>query len=368
MLFVSCAGISIFMVMSCTKDTEPGIILDCQSPVCFEASLADDFTKGREVDVDNIMGTAASSGVGMFAYHQAAVNGHAVNFSRYTCMESDPDFMYNQKIGIYSGSQWSWSYDPVKYWPDSENDRVSFFAYAPYSEQMTWDRMNVTSDENGDAVRFSFIIDDDPSLQNDWIWAAPQLNLCKSQSVHFSFRHALARIGVYVGVEVDTDTGSPSLWTLENAEIKVNSVIFTNICEKAVIIYDTSDGSVSYEGSGSQRILMKRLDHFDESASIINTTNYGTVDISSEGGFKRLNREDCYLFLSPQDLAQRDVEVIIGYTVTVVDPVNPAITSSVSRNISRKLHADAHISKFAAGKAYKLKFLIGVSSSEFTLK
>ena len=40
--------------------------------------------------------------------------------------------MYNQKVA-YSASEWG--YTPVKYWPNTEGDKISFFAYAPYVDE-----------------------------------------------------------------------------------------------------------------------------------------------------------------------------------------------------------------------------------------
>lgn len=47
-----------------------------------------------------------------------------------------PSFMHNQMVkwdatGGATGTG-AWTYSPVKYWPNRENDRISFFAYAPY--------------------------------------------------------------------------------------------------------------------------------------------------------------------------------------------------------------------------------------------
>ena len=42
-----------------------------------------------------------------------------------------PNFMYNQLVGKQTDG--TWSYSPVKFWPDnSTTDKISFFAYAPY--------------------------------------------------------------------------------------------------------------------------------------------------------------------------------------------------------------------------------------------
>lgn len=41
-----------------------------------------------------------------------------------------PNFMYKQLMSKESSSG-SWNYSPVKYWPNNNNDQISFFAFAP---------------------------------------------------------------------------------------------------------------------------------------------------------------------------------------------------------------------------------------------
>ncbi len=45
------------------------------------------------------------------------------------------NFMWNQKIQYTENV--GWNYSPLKYWPTKEHDKISFFAYAPYSENQT---------------------------------------------------------------------------------------------------------------------------------------------------------------------------------------------------------------------------------------
>ncbi len=46
-----------------------------------------------------------------------------------------PSFMHNQMVkwdGTLNSGTGGWTYTPVKYWPNRPNDKISFFAYAPY--------------------------------------------------------------------------------------------------------------------------------------------------------------------------------------------------------------------------------------------
>lgn len=39
--------------------------------------------------------------------------------------------MYNQ-AAEYDSKTSAWTYSPIKYWPNRDGDKISFFAYAPY--------------------------------------------------------------------------------------------------------------------------------------------------------------------------------------------------------------------------------------------
>ena len=70
------------------------------------------------------------AGFGIFGYFTAGTTYD---------QNATPNFMYNQQVK-YDGSKWK--YEPVKYWPNEygnaaqsdDIDRVSFFAYAPWTE------------------------------------------------------------------------------------------------------------------------------------------------------------------------------------------------------------------------------------------
>ncbi len=53
-----------------------------------------------------------------------------------TYWNSQPNFMYNQLVerDRLDNVTWgAWKYSPIKYWPNQTTDKLSFFAYAPYS-------------------------------------------------------------------------------------------------------------------------------------------------------------------------------------------------------------------------------------------
>ena len=82
----------------------------------------------------DVLKTAASGGFGVLAYF--------TDNQPYT-ISAVPNFMYNQQVTCVdpAADPAVWTYSPLKYWPNefgadaaSEGmDRLSFFAYAPYT-------------------------------------------------------------------------------------------------------------------------------------------------------------------------------------------------------------------------------------------
>jgi len=83
--------------------------------------------------------TTASLQTGFHKDAGFGVFGYYTSNSLYDTNNSTPNFMYNQQV-TYSSSNTSWTYEPVKYWPNEygdaaasdDLDKVSFFAYAPW--------------------------------------------------------------------------------------------------------------------------------------------------------------------------------------------------------------------------------------------
>ena len=124
---------------------------------------------------------------GVLAYY---TNGNSWN-NGYT-----PNFMYNQKINWHTDN---WAYSPVKYWPTALNDKVSFFAYAPYDDQQA----GTLTDNHGIALSGNAVTGA-PSLDFtvNTNSIADQVDLVHASAidknkemVDFHFQHALSRLG-----------------------------------------------------------------------------------------------------------------------------------------------------------------------------
>lgn len=131
-------------------------------------------------------------------------------------------FNHRQVRWDEDNSVWDYSYtDPSKpdkkytkeYWPMSADEKVTFFAYAPYSEYSS-----AASLSNTDGPLITYIASTDLSAQKDLLWGTntsglPHRNVNRTSysggSVDMHFRHAPAKIHFTInGAEVGDETSA----------------------------------------------------------------------------------------------------------------------------------------------------------------
>lgn len=101
------------------------------------------------------------------------------------------NFMHNQRVNK-SGT---WTYNPVKYWPNNATDKLSFFAYAPYGDSsVTLPPANSTG-----FPTLTYNVPQTEADQIDLLAATPLMNQTYttaggSGSVSFKMNHALTKV------------------------------------------------------------------------------------------------------------------------------------------------------------------------------
>ena len=211
---------------------------------------------------------------------ETPVNGHAVDFGTYTeqfqtrsevkraipdggsmgvyaylhdnstwlkASVHTPNFMWNQQATYHADGN-SFIYSPLKYWPNEENDKVSFIAYYPYCAETPGNLDDATglktllgNADNG-LPSFEFTVKGNAAEQVDLLISdlitdlphsraaedapgAPFNNLSVYDHVKFVFRHALAKIEFRVIADADIRR--------DIVGFKINSLKITNIYKQS---------------------------------------------------------------------------------------------------------------------------------------
>ena len=183
--------LTLFAGVACNEIERPE---EKMVPTSFSAAVSD----GIATRATGMIGDDASLQAGGFG-----VFGCYTGLYNYSESDANSSFMYNQELEWVSGDA-RWEYNPVKYWPGEEGHKVSFFAYAPYSE----------CDGTGcipSCVRYQetadpwvmYRIAENPDDQVDLLYATPLLDQTKmavNERLEFTFKHALACVGENVTI------------------------------------------------------------------------------------------------------------------------------------------------------------------------
>lgn len=163
-------------------------------PIAFSAAVSGDIS----TRASGMIGDDASLQAGGFG-----VFGCYTGLHNYSESDANSSFMYNQKLEWVPGDA-RWEYNPVKYWPGEEGHKVSFFAYAPYSECNGTGCIPscVRYQETADPW-VMYRIAENPDDQVDLLYATPLLDQTKmavNERLEFTFKHALACVGENVTI------------------------------------------------------------------------------------------------------------------------------------------------------------------------
>lgn len=146
-------------------------------------------TRGQDVTTS----TMQQTGFGIMGYYTGRNLWAKANKDNLT-----PSFMYNQKV-TYSNP--AWTYSPVKYWPNNKNDKVSFFAYAPYEDQSTKKNgieISKITDKGTPFINFTLKDKDNLTDMVDLVVAKELDRTFEKGTIAFQFEHTLSKISFKV--------------------------------------------------------------------------------------------------------------------------------------------------------------------------
>lgn len=311
----------------------------------FSAGFAQDATKasGEKASLAN------NDKIGVFACYTGDIP--------YNLTSVSPDFMYNQEV-TYNES--NWTYSPVKYWPNNDSERISFFSYYPYisSEAALTATDGIIGFSNANAKGDPWLVfklpEGAPATQTDLMYGMPRIDVQKqsvSDKVSFTLNHALACIADGVSVQMSED-----LYDLMKEQMDISitglKIEYSNLTTKARLVLNTTVGP-NWKEVISGELLSSRT---YTSAAITGktfskdaTSNPEAMTIDSGHG----------LFYIPLQLAGQprpQAEITLSYTVTRVG-TNGSFTDTAVKVID-----------FTPGDASKKQNLVLTLNEHFNLE
>lgn len=351
---IACAALT---MTSCSNDEIGGNNTKQGDPIEFGVYLGRDAQGSR----GTIIATENLTKFGVSAYYLTSVT---------------PDFMYNQAVNK-SGD--AWTYSPVKYWPTMENYGITFYAYAPHTDDANG--FIKLPDNNGTGVpviNVSLPTGDDADLKKmvDFVtdeeyYQQKTNGNNTSNKITFTFNHKMTRIGLKANVSKDvynTDAANKTKVVIRSIELNAGGEFYTSAKYKYTehITSISSNPEYWYDQKGDVKLNLKSILNWSDDWTISKNKVIDNSDASKKGialkGTSAVNlfNENQYLFLIPAPketgLTKNSTSATITYDIITEDS---NLEDGYSKTSATKtVYLPEGIMQ--QGKAYNLTFTIAV--------
>lgn len=240
-----------------------------------------------------------------------------------------PNFMYNQKV--YGED---WGYEPLKYWP--AEGKISFFAYAPYDENAT-----LSANTAAGTPTLIYTVPNAVGEQIDLLVAGAQKDK-KANTVEFSFKHALSRIGF--GVKLANSTDFDDATAIDFSEITLSADFYPS----ATLTLDLDGGNVQWKDEATAATATYTLNNTEDTTDNIETiTSLSTTTAA-------INNESSYLMVLPQDFTTNKMSITANFSLSTTD----AKLNDGKFTADYSFTGDVAL-ELEAGKAYTIVLVLG---------
>lgn len=372
------AAVALIAMAGCSQNEITDVSPDANPVVGFDIYTGGQ-TKGLITNTDGNGVTATgiqTTGFGILAYYTGQTAWDASG-------SFTPNFMWNQQV-TYNDA---WIYTPVKYWPNTTGDKVSFFAYAPYSS----DQASTGSETFGIKLpantatakpTIEFKLDDNAKDMVDLVAGFQKDQEKRTAAVGFDLKHLLSRVEFKAKLDASISGGATHVF-ITGMRILGKDNYGTNgnqaggnssskFYEKAT--YDWSAGVWDHDNSAPTA----KQNEYAIDGDVLNLTgvtagNYSetAIEVAQAGDKTTLFKPNQYLFLIPPtddaDLtaaggitSATDVRVQIDYDIVTVDTE----LGEGFLKTSTKATVSLNNGTLKRGKAYEYLLTIGLTKVE----
>lgn len=241
------------------------------------------------------------------------------------------NFMFNQKVARTSNTA-AWEYTPLKYWPTTKNDMITFFAYAPYPT--TNNGISVVSTNASAGVpQIKYTIAEANGLDNAADFTADVLynetkvgdgNSIDSQdrTVSFTLAHELTRVGMQA--KLDRDAFGDAAANKTQVNIKEITFSGTAFAKDATYTFGNADNARGTWTLGTQAATLNLATLLDNATSTESLGGYTVEGVRVPNTtLVNLFGADNYLFLIPTNgttgAVAETVTITVSYDIVTID-------------------------------------------------
>ena len=263
---------------------DPWTALTGDCPITFASAVAGPATKATSP-------LPSGTSFGVFAFYQPGTIGGAPGAwgdgSLWT-----PNFMYNQKV-VFDGT--AYSYTPLKYWPNNEENTITFWAYCPYEDEDTVDPCIDRFRVINSATTYSPSAHGIPNIQyttdghTDFLVADPKYNQHHRDegdpnlpnnpdaTVYFTFKHAMSWVDFTVRKQ-DPDNN----YNMVLKSLRIDGIYFSGVYNQGLGWIATSGGTGSiavYTHDPLNPLVLHHPDPLDPSTDPVQLPKAGDDEI-----------------------------------------------------------------------------------------
>lgn len=315
----------------------------------------------------------STDGFGVFAYY---------TLNNDWASTDTPNFMYNQQVKYNDSANTTlypakWEYTPLKYWPNGQNsttvetgtitDKLSFYAYAPQIATASVNTVPaagqgitaISANTAAGAPTISFTVPSKAEQQIDLLWATPVLNQTKQTitgTINFTFKHALAKLGIKVQAVVDAV--APTTANLDsNTKIILESLeMSADGTKSGVLTIDSATATPNWASKTGETVVT-----FDAASFSATTTVNGKTGFDVTETAQYLN-EDKSPMIIPGEIASGKYVITANYWVITEDAALNGGYSTVQQVIKKTSTAAI---TFDAGYKYDVLVKLGLTNVSF---
>jgi len=367
------------IVMSCSKDETTMSIPQESNAIEFGTYVGRD-AQTRAPVLNNAVfktdGIYKDVGFGILAYYTAQKKWENVDSDENSNARATatPNFMWNQQVKYATDK---WTYNPIKYWPTTQNDKVSFFAYAPFNGKTTdtssTSNYGIVLSDNAvkDNPTITFTLQSSPSNMVDLV-TAHKLDMGNQAPtaptvVDFSFKHALSRVNFIAKASELLNNGTAANKTIINiTDVKLDAITGGQFYNSGK--YTLS--STADKGVWSEQNSFTTTGGYNIADILANTTPVVHGEYSKNGvileGTSDVNlfTGSQYLFLIPPAtaLTASGAKVTFSYDIVTIDD---NLSPKYSKTTATKTVA-LPAGTLQQGVAYNYTFTFNVDQVEVT--
>ena len=357
-------------------DTESNNTETTQKAISFDTYLS----KTTRAGAAGAQNTEAlkTNGFGVFAYYTGQ--------NAYAKTTTTPNFMYNTKVSVPTGST-AFTYSPARYWPNNDDDKLSFFAYAPYVEVTAGTglpadvKSGITALSNNaytGAPTVTYKLADDKTQSVDLLWGAKMgtttnevnTDLTRTKdNVGFTFKHTLAKFGgdnscIKAILVTDDDKDFDNKTT----KVTISSIKITSENIATTGTLDLTTGTWSGWKNGTMTLdipataISKDIAEPETADKEIDGTAAGDLTGLQPTTYTNVLKENTasYYFIPG---TQPKFDVTVTYWVRTIDSSLSAGATNVKQTIKKTIQFP---NAFEANKKYNLILSIGLNTVKFS--